>query len=144
MIGPGEIRACGQLRIMAPTDTTCILADTYYKIGGNFEDGETIGFSIAENKIKWNGCNGIIFLFNGTSDVQVNKACTITYGLFRNGELITEAQTPHSFVSPSKTSNISITALIEANCNNEFDVYVKSDQANTIISVQTLNMTLWR
>jgi hypothetical protein len=144
MIGPGNIKAGGQLRILNPANTICVLANEFYKIAGTFEDGETVGFTIAENKICWNGNNGIDFLFNGSSDVQVNKACTITYALFKNGILIPNVQTPHKFLSPSKTSNISITALVEINNNDEFDVYVKSDSAGTIVSVQTFNITLWR
>lgn len=143
MIGPGRYDAHGQHRLMEKTSTTITNKDTYVKVLGNFEDGETKGFEFIANKLCWQGSSGTVFLFNGSSDLEVNKACTISYGLFLNGVLVEEAQTPHSFVSPSKTSNISITALVRLQQDDEIEVFVKSSEDNTIVTVHTLAITLW-
>jgi len=133
----------GQLRLESPADTNLSETDTYYKVSGNFIDGDANGFEVVDNKLKYIRDSGICFLLNGVSDLQVNKACTITYSLFKNGVLVPGAQTPHTFVNPSKTSNISITAICKLDKNDELEVFAKSDEINTIISVHTLNDTLW-
>jgi len=143
MIGPGCTECHGQLRLSSPADTTCTEKDTFYKIAGTFADGDAYGFEVVDNKLKYIGQSGPCFLFNGASDVQVNKACTATYALYKNGSIVEHSTTPHTFLSPSKTSNISITAIMTLNQNDELDVYCKSDTAGTVLSVKTLNITLW-
>ena len=53
----------------------------------------------------------------------------------------TGAETPHGFVSPSKTANISISALMICRVNDYMDVRVKSDEAGTEITIRTLIVT---
>jgi hypothetical protein len=112
----------GQLRLSEETDTTCTLANTYYKIAGTMHDGHAAGFQVVDNKLKYIGPSGMCFHFSGVCDLQVDKACNTVFSLYKNGELVTGAQTPHTFVSPSKTGTISITAIIEATQNDEYDV----------------------
>ena len=143
MIGPGRLKLHGQLRLESPADTVCTLADTYYKIAGNMIDGYECGFRVGINKLEYTGPSKVTFLFNGVSDLKVSKAANITYGLYKNGALVIQAQTPHTFVAAAKTSNISITALAELNQGDELEVYIKSDEAGLTATVSSLNITFW-
>jgi len=133
----------GQLRLVEATNTTVIIPDVFHKIAGDFCDGNSYNFQIVDNKLKFLGSDGTVLLFTGVSDLQVNKACEIEYSLFKNSEIVVGAQTPHTFTSPAKTGTISITALIALNNGDELDVWVKSNTANTVFSVKTLNIVLW-
>lgn len=131
----------GKLRLSASSNITCTNADQYYQITGTFtDDGDNIGFTTSDSTddIKSN-IGGKLYHLVGVSDVGVDKACKLTYSLFKNGS-DTGKSTPHDFDSPSKTENISITDLINIANGDEFDIRVKSDQANTIASVNTLNV----
>jgi hypothetical protein len=140
MIGPGKLKLHGQLRLSEQTDTVCTLADTWYKISGTMIDGCECGFRVGGNKLTYTGPSGMVFSFNGTSDVRVSKASILTYGLFRNGELITSAQTPHTFPASARIQNLSITSLCELNQNDEMEVYMKSSEAGLTASVYSLNI----
>ena len=135
---------CGQLRLQAATDTTLVNADQYYKIAGNFGDGQCTCFSVIDNnKLKYIGRSGILFVLNGTSDAAVDKACKITYALYLNGTLVPEAITIHTYAASSKISSLAITALIELNKNDTLEVYAKSDTINTKLTPNTLHITLF-
>lgn len=133
----------GQLRLVEPTDTTVITPDVFQKISGDFCDGNAYNFTIVNNRLKFLGSDNTVLLFSGVSDLQVNKACEIEYSLFKNGEIVEGAQTPHTFTSPSKTGTISIVSIITLNNGDELDVWVKSNTANTVFSIKTLNIVLW-
>lgn len=133
----------GQLRLVEATDTNVIIPDEFIKISGDFCDGASYNFEIIDNKLKFLGSDNSVFLFMGVSDLQVNKACEIEYSLFKNSAIVVGAQTPHTFTAPAKTGTISIVSLITLNNGDELDVWVKSDTANTIFSIKTLNIVLW-
>lgn len=143
MIGPGIQKLHGQLKLNTATDTTLPNKDIYTKITGVFTDGEAKGFIVSNNNLIYTGPSGVVFLFNGSSDVEVNQACQIYYGLHINDNLVEDAQTPHDFVNPSKVAHIGITALIKLNQGDVLNAYVKSDTDNTIVSVKTFDITLW-
>ncbi len=77
---------------------------------------------------------------NGVSDIKVDKACEITYALYKNGELVTGAETPHSFASASKYSTISITTLITVNPGDYFEAWAKSDDATVTLTINSLKI----
>jgi len=143
MIGCGIGKLHGQLRLQSEADTDLTTAGQYYKISGTFADGHASGFTVTDNKLKYTGPSGVCFHFSGASDLQVSKACEIVYSLFRNGSAVLDAQTPHTFLNPSKTSNISITSIIMLNQNDELEIYAKSNAANTTMSVKNLNIVFW-
>jgi len=123
-------------------DTEIINAGEWYKVSGAFEGYEPINFSISEDGIAiYTGIKEVLSV-TGVSDIQTDKASTIEFGLFLNGELIPGATTPHTFSAPSKTENISITGLIELVLNDEVDVYCKSSVPITL-TVNTLRVTFW-
>lgn len=143
MIGTGYNKMHGQLRLAAETPTVLTTAGQYYKVSGTFSDGHAKGFEVVNNKLKYTGPSGTCFHFTGVCDLQVDKACETVFSLYKNGQLVTGAQTPHTFVSPSKTGTISITAIVELAQNDELDVYAKSDTGITAMTVETLNIVLW-
>ena len=143
MIGPGSSPSRGQLTLNTPADAVMAVAGTYYKISGDFSDGYACGFRVEDEKLIYTGPSGVCFLLNGVSDVAVDKACEMTYGLHINGILQADAQTPHTFPASARTQTLAITGLLRLNQNDEIDVYAKSNQANTTANVRNLRVTLW-
>lgn len=143
IIGPSKQNLHGQLRLIEETNTTLTNAGQYYKIAGTMSDGHAAGFIVTDNKLKYTGPSGTCFHFSGVCDLQVDKACNTVFSLYKNGELVTGAQTPHTFVSPSKTGTIAITAIVELSQDDELEVYAKSDEAVTLMTVETLNIVFW-
>lgn len=133
----------GQLVLTAPTDTDTTTLDVYVKIAGTFSDGLANNFTIVNNKLKWNGKSGTVFLVNGSSNLSVDKACTTHYGMFKNGILIPGGETPHTFPANARISTISITCIAALDNGDEIDVHVKSDTIDTKVSVSSLRVTFW-
>jgi len=124
--------------------TACTDADTYYKIGGTWTDGESSnnGFVYdGSGKLTYTGESGIHCLFNGTSDLRSSKVARITYGLYKNGSLVTNGETPVDFAHANSLRNISITNILKINKDDYFEVYVKSDTASTNVTSNTLMIT---
>jgi len=126
------------------TDTTCTDADTYYKIGWTWTDWDECNDWFEYDgswKITYTWSGRRFFLFNGTSDLKVSAASTITYALYVNGVLVSNAQTPTTFVNTSKIGNISITNIIPLNTWDYIEVYVKSSVAWVTVTHETLFLT---
>ena len=128
------------MRVATPAATTITDADTYYSIAGTFTDGACQGFNVASDgtiTCLSSGC----FLLNGVSDLQVDKACTITYALEKNSVIDTTSTTPHTFSSASKIDSISITRNVYLEKGDVLKVKAKSDTANTTMTANTLYLT---
>jgi len=80
-------------------------------------------------------------LFTGVTTLSVDKACIVTYGLHINGVLAPPAQTPITFVNPSKKGNMSITGFPTINKGDYFEIFAKSDTAGTVITHDALSLT---
>lgn len=134
----------GQIYLSTPLAKELVVADQYYKIPGAFTVADFGRFECSTAGVLTFKGDGGIFLLNGVSDVQVDKACKTTYGLYINGSLVSGAETPHDFAATSKIANISITALLENLANgDEMEVYAKSDTANTLLTPATLIVTFF-
>ena len=121
-------------------------ADTYYKIVGTWTDGVSLRFIVDDtnDRLIYNGDSGIIFLFSGASNVSTDKASTLTYGLYKNGTLVTGAESPVSFASPSKYATMAICSTITLNTNDYLEIWAKSDIANTTITASLLKIVfMW-
>jgi hypothetical protein len=128
----------------AAQTTECADADTYYKITGTWVDGTDCnqGFTYdGTGKLTYNGQSGVHFLFNGQSDVEASKVCEITYALYKNGVIVTGAETPHSFHTANQVANIGITNIFPLQQGDYLEVYCKSDTAATDIISNTLMIT---
>ena len=102
---------------------------------GFTESGGTITKTVKKGK----------FSLNGTSDVSAGKPGTIYYGLFVNGILVDQSETPHTFNSANKIDNISITAVIEIDKDDTLEVMARGDvgASGQSITVETLHTTFW-
>lgn len=145
VIGPGIPRTVprGQATLSAPVSLTPAVADTYEAVPGSWSDGDAYKFSTsAVGVLTYMGSSGRAFLFNGSSDLEVAIADTVTYALYKNGVLVTTAETPHIFTAPAKTESISITAIITLDYGDVLQVYAKS-LAGERIDIKTLRITAW-
>lgn len=134
----------GFLHLDTPASLSLVNAGQYYQMPGTFTAADYGRFeTTAAGVLTFTGVGGV-FLLNGVSDVQVDKACKTTYGLHRNGTLVPGAETPHTFAASAKVENISITAILDIlEQGDELRVYAKSDTANTLLTPSTLNVTLF-
>jgi hypothetical protein len=103
-----------------------------------------VGFSAADGTLTKTVKTSTL-LVNGVSDVQVNKACTIYYGLFVNGAVVPSEITEHTFASPSKVATISITSIATLTPNDTVEIYVLGDGVTSGVTVTTakLDVTFW-
>ena len=124
------------------TDTTVLTdAGTYYQVEGTFSNGDCVGFTVdAEGTITYSGPPRV-FQFVGFSDLEVDKACTITYALELNSVIDTATTTPHTFTAASKIDNIGITRVVSLSTGDVLKVKAKSDTAATTMTASTLYLT---
>lgn len=117
----------------------------YAKVTGTWHDGSIYGFTVDDvnDRLRLTGSTGC-YLFNGTSYVKTDKACTLTYGLYKNGVLVTDSQghgleTPVDIASSSKFETLSICTLIPLNSGDYMEVWVKADQSVSL-DINSLNI----
>lgn len=134
----------GQLKLTAGSPVLLAVIDNYYKVAGTYGDGECHCFELdATGRLTYRGENACTFLFVGTSDVLADKTCTIHYGLYLNGEVISGEETPATFEHANSYKNISINRIVTLNPNDYVEVHAKSDTTNTTITPSTLALTFW-
>jgi len=143
---PKQTYARGFASISEPAVTETVFANQYYNIDSiKWEAGEDIlrRFELNVNgQLKYIGSKELIFLLNGVSDVKVSAACELHYGLFKNGGGTPLGETPHTFPAQARVSTISIVAFIRLTPNEYVHVKVKTDNAGTDVTSQTLTLTL--
>ena len=99
------------------------------------------GFSVSLGTLKKENSSGL-FLINGVSDLEVNKAVNISYALFVNNSIVPSEITPHTFTNQSKIENISITSIATININDEIEVRAKGDgTTGVILTIAKLDVT---
>lgn len=133
----------GYINLATPQAINLETAGQYYKIPGTFEIFDHANFvANAAGVLTHNDIKGA-YTLNGAADVEVNKASTVTFVLYRNGGAVPGAETPHTFAASSKISNLSITAIIHLLKGDYVEVYAKTDTANTLLTPATLRVTLF-
>jgi hypothetical protein len=143
VIGNGVAKTYGQFRLSEAVNIVCEIAETFYKIDGEFANGQACAFAIENNKLVYKGASGRCFLLNGVSDLAVNKACEVAYVMYLNGVAVLSTTTPHTFTAAAKTSNISVTGIVVLNKGDTVETYVKTNDNDITVSVKTLAVTLW-
>jgi len=134
----------GQMRLTPDTTLAFAAANTFEKIVGTWLDGGLFKFtSDGLGALTYTGPDAW-FLFNGVSDLQVNKVCELSYALYKNGAFVDGTETPHTFTSAAKTSNISITRICELQTGDIIEVYAKCDGVTFIATFKSLIVTLWK
>ena len=138
------VKGRGCHHLASSTTTTCTDADTDYKVGGTWTDGEQCNKDFnydGSGKITFTGDNGTFFLFNGVSDLEADKVCRVSYTLYINGIAVSGSTTPTDFEHANSIGSISITNFIKLDKDDYIEVYVQSDTAVTDITHQTLLLT---
>jgi hypothetical protein len=134
----------GQMQLTPDTALAFAAVDTYEKVVGTWTDSCLFKFTFDPSGILTYTGPDTCFLLNGVSDLQVNKACEVTYALFKNGVLVPGAETPHTFTAAAKTSNISITRICTLETGDTVEVYAKCDDDTAIATIKSLSITLWK
>lgn len=113
---------------------------TFTKIANMVLNGGR-NFSVTTGTLKYlNGAT--VFLVNGTSDIEVDKAADVTYALVINGTPVPTELTTIGFTSAGKKRNISITARALISLNDEVEIHAKGDgTANVTLTVNKLDVT---
>lgn len=145
VIGPGNgILPRSQMSLTASTVLDFTASDTYEKIAGTWA-GTSLSFFTATEAgvLTYSGPDNCCFLFSGTSDCTATKISELSYALFKNGELITGAETPFTVGVPLRVRNVSITAIINLNKNDYLEVFAKCNDNTSDLRVSTLTVTFW-
>lgn len=133
----------GFIALTEPAAITLVTPGQYYKVPGVYAVFDHANFiADANGKLTHLDAKGA-YALNGTSDTQVNKACKITYGLYKNGSILPGAESPHTFAASSKIDTLSIASILHIIKNDYLEVYAKSDIANTLLTPSTLHVTLF-
>lgn len=133
----------GQLRMAVATSTLLVTSSEYYQMIVSSTDSYNKNFSTnATGTITYSGTSGLYFLFNGATNFLTDKAALVTYGLYVNGALATGAESPIDIAASSKRASNAITRVIQLNNGDKINIWVKSDQANTTITVDALFLTI--
>jgi len=131
----------GEIHLTSPEDVN--LNDdgiTWVKVP-NMVGNLLTGFSVTTGTLK-KTISGGVFVMNGVSDLEVNKACKLFYGLALNGSIVSHEVTPHTFSVLSKVENISITALAELSIDDEIEIWIRGDGTNDItVTIPKLDVT---
>lgn len=132
----------GQMSIALGTTLAFANINIYEKVIGTWSDGFSNNFVIsdANDRITYTGGQTMVFLFNGTADASVDKACVTTFGLYKNGILIPGAETLHGFTSPAKVGTVSIAKLIELKQGDYLEVWAKVDTTAVTITFNVLSI----
>ena len=133
----------GELKTSSQDTTTLATSGQWYKINGTYSDGHLSCFELdVGGTLTYTGAEDVTLLFNGTSNLEADRVCTITYGLFLNGELYGNASSPVSILAANRSATNAITSYIGVESGNEFEVHAKSDTANTVLTPNALSITM--
>lgn len=138
-----QIRGQMGLDCSTPLVVDIISANTYQLVEGTWCDGSNNLFTISGNTLKYTGIEDVVVFFAGHSDLQVSKVGQLSYGLYKNGQLVSGAETPHTFVTSAKTSTISIAKIIELSYNDELEIWVKYDDDSAELTIYSLTILCW-
>ena len=131
------------LDLVSPmVSTNLALANTWYPVLGSFELKPTsLYFSLVDGVFSYLGNDGVYFLFNGTSDVEVSKNAVLQYGIFINDETEPRGVSVHTFSTPNSYELMAITRYLELNKNDVISIKAKSDVVDTSVSPISLDTT---
>lgn len=134
-----EFTPTGQTALSAPSNTLCVDIGTWYPINGTFTDETEInrGFAVVGGDFTSQTCCKATF--GGSGNFSVDKSCQITIGLFVDGVNLAKANTTIDFLSALRSIPASRTVAFLIAVGEVFDIRVKSDTANTTVTVAELN-----
>lgn len=132
----------GQMKTATGT-ATLTTAGQYYKIAGTYAGGLLSCFTLnANGTLTYTASENVTVLFNGAANLTANKACIITFALYKNGAIVPGATSPVYITYPGKPAANAITDHIALALNDYFEIYASSDTASTTLTVPSLQITM--
>jgi len=134
----------GMISLEIPQPLTFVEADKYYPIPGTFSVNPALlnNFELSsDGKLTYTG-EGKRVVIGGTTDLQISGVgvAKVTYGLFKNDEVLPRAETPHDFEVVNSHENFSVTGADIAEKGDVYQVYAQCDDAGRTINPTTLNV----
>lgn len=129
---------------------TIVDANTWTEIspvGATFEiTDDAKGFirDIVESEIVHTGLNGTQYLFSGSTDLKSSANTTVEFALVKNDDLLNPiAVSQHTFGAAQSIENFSINKDIKLLTGDALNLYARTAQANTTLTIYSLNTSYW-
>ena len=125
---------------------TAILTDsaTWYKLSDNIVDGDCVGFELdGSGTLTYTGPNGKVFLFVGNANIKADKVCDVTFALYKNGLIKSDAKTPVTFDHANSYQQISINRGLSLNHGDTLEVFANSSVNTTALNVFFFSISFW-
>lgn len=135
----------GQMSIATGTTLAFTDINVYEKIIGTWGDGFSNNFTIsdANDRITYTGAQTMVFLFTGSADLSVDKACITTFIQYKNGNPVAGTETIHGFTSAAKVGTISIARLVQLSQGDYLEVWAKVDTTAVTMTISALAITFF-
>jgi hypothetical protein len=132
------------LHLVADSTTTMTNALQWYPMNARMTNGDCVDFSYTSVGMCFQRTATYRMIFFGDSNGHSNKTATITYGLFVNDSEtpVDGGTSPVTFNHANSFSSFSINKEILVTSNDTLKVKVMSDVAATILTIQSLNLTI--
>ena len=72
-----------------------------------------------------------------------DELVTVTYGLYKNGSLVSGVQTPIDVEVAFRKRNVSITSILKLDKNDYLEVFAKCSSDTASLVASTLSITCW-
>lgn len=133
---------CGINQSTASENYTLAVIGTLYPIKNNIALLDAKFFTGTTDGLKFTGTSGTWVDFDGTANVESDKAATVTFELYVNGVL--KIGTPVEYVSAGIAAPRQFAASTRIQLNNDDEIIIKakSDTTNTTITIYTLGCTI--
>ncbi len=136
--------ARGNMYNTAPISASLSVIGTWYSLESELLSGANLTeFTFSNGVFTYIGDDNKTIMFNGAANVETDKACELTFGLFVNTTLVTGGTTPVDIASQNKKANIGIATIVILNNGDEIRVKAKSDTITTELTVAGINTVLW-
>ena len=128
----------------APDDTTCAVADTYYPIEGTFTNAFATGFAGVAGPpagIEYQGAVTMAFEIDWHASVKIAVgSSTITVGMGVDGTVDTTSEM--SSIVVTSGVQMSGTLVVELETDEVVTLYIKSDGAGDVVTVDHFTTTI--
>lgn len=132
--------------LIAPTNTTIVVAGTYYPILGTFTNDPFQDFAagtVYTPSIKYSGSLTQYFEIDWHATLKANNAATtVTFGIKKNGVLVASSIMSALCKTAGEEYPLSGTCVIELETDDEIQLVVSSDGAGDIITVEHYTTTI--
>ena len=137
-------KKCGVFaHLPTPANTTVTTADTYYPIQGNFTNSPMEDFSLATDKLQYDGTKTQYFEIDWHATVAADDASTqINIGIKVNGTLCDSSVMGTYLKNAGQFYAISGTSVCELSTGDTVQLVLTTDGDGDVITVQHFTTTL--